>query len=406
MTNPAHPTARPAGQSQLPLAGLTVVDLTRVLSGPYCTMMLADLGARVIKIEHPDGGDDSRQVGPFVDGESAYFASINRNKESIALDLKQPDDRKVLEKMLETADVLVENFRAGVMEKLGYTWETLHTRYPRLVFASISGFGQTGPYRSRPAYDMVVQAMGGLMSVTGEVGGNPARVGVSIGDIGAGLYATIGIQSALLKRAATGLGERVDISMLDCQVALLENPIARYSATGGVPKPLGTRHPSITPFDMFATRDGFIVIAVGNDALFATLCAALGREEWARDPRFATVPARNEHHAVLKAALEARLADATTAEWEAALEAAGVPHGPLNGVPELVENPHVAARGMLLDIGIGDGKALRVAGNPVKIGTTAMLSGVRNPPALDQDRERLLAEFGAQGGPPDQVSRA
>ncbi len=370
-----------------------MVDLTRVLSGPYCTMMLADLGARVIKIEHPDGGDDSRQVGPFVDGESAYFASINRNKESIALDLKQADDRKVLEKMLETADVLIENFRAGVMEKLGYTWAALHARYPRLVFASISGFGQTGPYRNRPAYDMVVQAMGGLMSVTGEAGGNPARVGVSIGDIGAGLYATIGIQSALLKRAATGLGERVDISMLDCQVALLENPIARYSATGGVPKPLGTRHPSITPFDMFATRDGFIVIAVGNDALFTTLCTALGREEWARDARFATVPARNDHHAALKEALEARLADATTAEWEATLEAAGVPHGPLNGVPELVENAHVAARGMLLDIGIGNGKALRVAGNPVKIGTADALSGVRNPPALDQDRARLLAEF-------------
>ncbi|MFS8980604.1 CaiB/BaiF CoA-transferase family protein [Cupriavidus necator] len=378
---------------QLPLAGMTVVDLTRVLAGPYCTMMLADLGARVIKIENPAGGDDSRQVGPFVDGESAYFASINRNKESIALDLKNPEDRKVLDRMLAQADVLVENFRAGVMEKLGYTWEDLHARFPRLVYASISGFGQTGPYRARPAYDMVVQAMGGLMSVTGEAGGNPARVGVSIGDIGAGLYATIGIQSALLKRVHTGLGERVDISMLDCQVALLENPIARYSATGGVPKPLGTRHPSITPFDMFATRDGFIVIAVGNDALFAKLCDALGRSEWAQQERFATVPARNEHHVALKACLEARLADATTAEWEAVLEAAGVPHGPMNSVPQLLSNPHVQARGMILDIGIGDGKALQVAGNPVKIGSVDALAGVRNPPVLDQDRERLLAEF-------------
>ncbi|MBB1631198.1 CaiB/BaiF CoA-transferase family protein [Cupriavidus sp. UME77] len=378
---------------QLPLAGITVVDLTRVLSGPYCTMMLADLGARVIKVENPDGGDDSRQVGPFVDGESAYFASINRNKESIALDLKNPADRKVLDRMLATADVLVENFRAGVMEKLGFTWEDLHSRYPRLVYASISGFGQTGPYRSRPAYDMVVQAMGGLMSVTGEVGGNPARVGVSIGDIGAGLYATIGIQSALFKRVHTGVGERVDISMLDCQVALLENPIARYSATGGVPKPLGTRHPSITPFDMFATKDGFIVIAVGNDALFTKLCNALGRGEWAQEARFATVPSRNEHHVLLKACLESRLADATTSEWETVLEAAGVPHGPMNGVPQLVSNPHVQARGMILEIGIGDGRALQVAGNPVKIGAATVLSGVRNPPALDQDRERLLAEF-------------
>lgn len=378
---------------QLPLAGITVVDLTRVLAGPYCTMMLADLGARVIKIENPDGGDDSRHVGPFVDGESAYFASINRNKESIALDLKNPEDRKVLEKMLEAADVLVENFRAGVMEKLGYTWEGLHARYPGLVYASISGFGQTGPYRNRPAYDMVVQAMGGLMSVTGEVGGNPARVGVSIGDIGAGLYATIGIQSALLKRVHTGLGERVDISMLDCQVALLENPIARYSATGTVPKPLGTRHPSITPFDMFATQDGFIVVAVGNDTLFARLCDALGHAEWAGEARFATVPARNEHHVELKACLEQRLADATTAEWEAVLESAGIPHGPLNSVPQLMQNPHVEARGMLIDIGIGQGKPLKIAGNPVKIGGVDTLTNVRNPPSLDQDRDRLLAEF-------------
>lgn len=301
--------------ADLPLAGLTVVDLTRVLAGPYCTMMLADLGARVIKIENPEGGDDSRHVGPFVDGESAYFASVNRNKESIALDLKSPRDREVLAAMIAGADVLVENFRAGVMEKLGFTWEALHAANPRLVYASISGFGQTGPYRDRPAYDMVVQAMGGLMSVTGQTGGAPVRVGVSIGDLGAGLYAAIGIQSALLKRSRTGLGERVDIGMLDCQVALLENAIARHSATGAVPAPLGTRHPSITPFDMFKTADGFIVIAAGNDTLFQKLCAALGQPDLAADPRFATVVARNQHHAELKASLEARLADADSAAW-------------------------------------------------------------------------------------------
>lgn len=384
----------PGNHANLPLSGLTVVDLTRVLSGPYCTMMLADLGARVIKIENPDGGDDSRQVGPFVDGESAYFASINRNKESIALDLKQEGDRAVLHAMLEKADVLVENFRAGVMDKLGLGWEALHARYPRLVYASISGFGQTGPYRNRPAYDMVVQAMGGIMSVTGQPGGAPSRVGVSIGDIGAGLYATIGIQAALFKRAHTGTGERVDISMLDCQVALLENPIARYGATGQVPGPLGTRHPSITPFDLFATADGFIVVAVGNDSLFARLCEALDRPQWIDDARFATVPARNAHHVELKEALETRLRDATTAEWAAILERAGVPHGPLNDVPDLVENPHVKARGMLVDIEVGDGKALRVAGNPIKIGDAAGTLAVRNPPRLDQDRERLMAEFG------------
>jgi CoA:oxalate CoA-transferase len=378
----------------LPLAGITVVDLTRVLSGPYCTMMLADLGARVIKIENPDGGDDSRHVGPFIDGESAYFASINRNKESIALDLKRAEDKRLLDAMLEKADVLVENFRAGVMEKLGYTWDALHAKYPRLIYASISGFGQTGPYRNRPAYDMVVQAMGGLMSVTGELGGSPSRVGVSIGDIGAGLYATIGIQSALLKRMHTGTGERVDISMLDCQVALLENPIARFSATGQVPQPLGTRHPSITPFDMFTTRDGFIVVAVGNDTLFRQLCEALDRPEWAQDARFTTVKARNDNHIALKACLDQRLSEATTSEWATVLEAAGIPHGPLNTVPELIDNPHVQARDMLLDVEIGDGKSLRIAGNPIKLGRATRLENVRNPPKLDQHRDRLLSEFG------------
>ncbi|MGO4812868.1 CaiB/BaiF CoA transferase family protein [Cupriavidus sp. 2MCAB6] len=380
--------------ADLPLAGYTVVDLTRVLAGPYCTMMLADLGARVIKIENPAGGDDSRHVGPFVDGESAYFASVNRNKESIALDLKSPRDREVLAAMIASADVLVENFRAGVMEKLGFTWEALHAANPRLVYASISGFGQTGPYRDRPAYDMVVQAMGGLMSVTGQTGGDPVRVGVSIGDLGAGLYAAIGIQSALLKRSRTGLGERVDIGMLDCQVALLENAIARHSATGVVPAPLGTRHPSITPFDMFKTADGFIVIAAGNDALFQKLCAALGLPELAADPRFATVVARNQHHAELKTCMEARLANADSATWSATLEGAGVPHGPLQSVADIVQDPHVQARGMLLQASIGEDRPITLAGNPIKIGSQAGASRFRHSPRLDEHRASLLEEFG------------
>ncbi|NUA28127.1 CaiB/BaiF CoA transferase family protein [Cupriavidus basilensis] len=380
--------------ANLPLAGFTVVDLTRVLAGPYCTMMLADLGARVIKIENPAGGDDSRHVGPFVDGESAYFASVNRNKESIALDLKSPRDREVLAAMIAGADVLVENFRAGVMEKLGFTWEALHAANPRLVYASISGFGQTGPYRDRPAYDMVVQAMGGLMSVTGQTGGDPVRVGVSIGDLGAGLYAAIGIQSALLKRSRTGLGERVDIGMLDCQVALLENAIARHSATGAVPAPLGTRHPSITPFDMFKTADGFIVIAAGNDTLFQKLCAALGLPELAADPRFATVVARNQHHAELKTCMEARLADADSATWSATLEGAGVPHGPLQSVADIVQDPHVQARGMLLQASIGEDRPITLAGNPIKIGSQAGASRFRRSPRLDEHRASLLEEFG------------
>src|SRR5512145_762517 len=255
-----------------PLAGIFVLDLTRVLAGPYCTMVLADLGARVVKVEAPERGDDARQIGPFVGGVSAYFWSLNRGKQSIALDLRADPDRAVLEKLLARADVLVENFRPGVLERLGLGWDALHARLPRLVLASTSGFGQTGPYARRPAYDVVVQGMGGIMSLTGQPGGPPTRVGTSTGDITAGLFTAVGVLAALVERAHTGRGRHVDVAMLDCQVATLENAIARYVATGAVPGPLGTRHPSIAPFQAFATRDGFVVVAAGNDALFAKLC--------------------------------------------------------------------------------------------------------------------------------------
>jgi CoA:oxalate CoA-transferase len=237
-----------------PLAGILVVDLTRVLAGPFCTLVLADLGARVVKVESPDG-DDARRIGPFVAGRSAYFASLNRGKQSIALDLRAEADRSVFEALVARADVLVENFRPGVMKRLGYGWEALHVRHPRLVAASVSGFGQTGPYAARPAYDVVVQGMGGIMSLTGHPGAPPTRVGTSSGDITAGLFAAIGIQAALVERARSGEGRFVDVAMLDCQVATLENAIARYQATGQVPGPLGSRHPSIAPFQALATRD-------------------------------------------------------------------------------------------------------------------------------------------------------
>ncbi len=377
----------------LPLSGITVIDLSRVLAGPYSTMLLADLGARVIKIENPDGGDDSRHVGPFVDGESAYFASINRNKESIALNLKDSNDRAIFEAMLIRADVLVENFRAGVMDKLGYSWDWLKERYPQLIYASISGFGQTGPYSNRPAYDMVVQAMGGIMSVTGEQGGLPARIGVSIGDLGAGLYATIGIQSALIRRGNTGAGQRVDVSMLDCQLALLENPVARYSATGQVPQPLGTRHSSITPFDMFKTQDGHIVIAVGNDSLFVKFAAAMAHPEWAADERFVTVRMRNDNHIELKRLIEQCLAVKTTAEWSHTLEQAGVPHGPINRVSDLVNDAHVQSREMLTTVAIGEGKTLQVVGNPIKLNGQMGLENLRSAPKLNEHGAALMAEF-------------
>ncbi|MDW5441344.1 CaiB/BaiF CoA-transferase family protein [Polaromonas sp. SM01] len=378
-----------------PLRGITVVDLTRVLAGPFCTQMLADLGARVIKVEQPGQGDDARQIGPFVDGQSAYFMSVNRNKESIALDLKAPADRQVFEALLEGADVLVENFRPGTMEKLGYDWEMLHRRYPRLVFTSVSGFGQTGPYRTLPAYDMVVQAMSGIMSVTGAPDGAPARVGVSIGDMGAGLYAVIGTQSALLKRERSGLGERVDVSMLDCQVALLENPIARYSASGQVPGPIGSRHPSMTPFDVFKAADGWFVIAAGSDAVFQRLCPLLELPALLEDPRFASNAARCEHHQALKTLLEARLASASRAHWGELLTRNGIPTGEYNTVPEIMAHPQVKARGMLTSVSTAGGTALTVAGNPVRVGSHG--ATVRSqPPLLDQDRAAILAELGSR----------
>jgi CoA:oxalate CoA-transferase len=371
------------------LSGVTIVDLTRVLAGPYCTMILADLGARVIKVETP-GGDDSRHIGPFVGGKSAYFMSLNRGKESIALDLKAAEDRDIFERLLETADVLAENFRAGTMDRLGYSWEILHARYPRLIYAATSGFGTTGPYSPRPAYDIVVQAMGGVMSLTGHPGDPPTRVGTSIGDITAGLFTAIGISSALYGREQSGEGIMIDVAMLDCQVAILENAIARYASTGEVPGPIGSRHPSITPFEAFVTQDGHLVIAVGNDPLFARFCEVIGRPDLAADPRFATNPLRCDHNAELKPELEAALAARSTAEWLRAFEAEGIPCGPIQNVAQVLADPQVAARNMIVtadDPAVGP---LRMAGNPIK--TSAYPDPTTRPPApaLDADRARII----------------
>lgn len=375
-----------------PLHGFTVIDLTRVLAGPYCTLLLADLGARVIKVEQPGCGDDSRQIGPFVDGESAYFMSVNRNKESIALDLKSPEDRKIFESLLQTADVLVENFRPGTMDRLGYGWEALHARFPRLVFTSVSGFGQTGPYSKRPAYDMVVQAMGGIMSLTGHPGAPPTRVGVSIGDLGAGLYAAVGTQAALLQRSRTGEGDRVDVAMLDCQVALLENAISRMQVDGRAPGPIGSRHPSITPFDVFSASDGWFVIAAGNDGLFQHLCATLDLPALQTDPRFATNPLRCVNHEALKELLELRLRSAPCAHWQELLMRNNIPTGAYNDLAAVVQDPQVHARDMLVKVQTQTGRSLTVAGNPVHVGAHRTPT-TRQPPRLDQDREAILQEI-------------
>jgi CoA:oxalate CoA-transferase len=380
-------------QAAGPLAGIFIVDLTRVLAGPYCTMVLADLGARVVKVESP-AGDDARRIGPFVNGVSAYFASLNRGKQSIALDLKDAADRAIFDALVARADVLIENFRPGVMQRLGYGWEVLAAKHPSLVMASVSGFGQTGPYATRPAYDVVVQAMGGIMSLTGELGGEPARVGTSLGDIGAGLFSAIGIQAALVERARTGVGRHIDVGMLDCQVAMLENAIARYRATGNVPGPLGTRHPSIAPFQALRASDGHVVVAAGNDALFAKLCAAIGRSALASDARFVSNALRTENVDALAVELETVLATAGVTHWLERLEAAGIPCGPLNDVAAVLDDPQVRARNMIVSSEDPTAGTLTLAGNPVK------LSGVEDPPtrpaapALDADRQALLDELG------------
>ncbi len=376
-----------------PLSGITVVDLTRVLAGPYCTMVLADLGARVVKVERPRGGDDAREIGPFIDGRSAYFASLNRDKESIALDLRDDADRAVFERLLERADVLVENFRPGTLERLGYGWDVLHRLHPRLIYAAVSGFGHTGPHSGRPAYDVIVQGMGGLMSLTGHPGGPPTRVGTSIGDITAGLFAAIGIHAALLHRASRGEGLRVDVAMLDCQVAILENAIARYCATGTVPGPLGSRHPSIAPFGAFATREGYLVIAAGNDALFDKLCRAIEMPALAADPRFADNERRTQQVEALQAELERALARHTAGEWLPILETAGVPCGPINDIAAVLRDPQIAARNMLVATGNGPGAKLRAAGNPIKLSAYPEPPTRAGAPDLDADGPRIREQL-------------
>ncbi|MFZ5790649.1 MAG: CaiB/BaiF CoA transferase family protein [Pseudomonadota bacterium] len=378
-----------------PLSGILILDLTRVLAGPYCTMILADLGARVIKVETPGVGDDSRGYGPFFGNRSGYFAAMNRGKESIALDLKAESDRAILDRLLARADVLAENFRPGTMERLGLGWDALHARFPRLIYAATSGFGHSGPYAGRPAYDMVAQAMGGIMSVTGHPGGPPTRVGSSIGDLAAGLFTVVGIEAALLHRARSGEGMKLDIAMLDSQIAILENAVTRYCVTGRSPGPHGARHPSIAPFAAFATADRPIVVAAGTDALFVKLAEVMGRPDWPQDPRFATNAARADHVEALQAEMEAVLTRATAQHWLALFERAGIPSGPINDMAALFADPHVTARHMLVDVEDPDYRGLKVAGNPIKMSAFADPAKRGAVPKLDGDRARILADLEA-----------
>jgi len=365
-----------------PLAGLTVLDLTWVLAGPFASMVLCDMGADVIKVERPPYGDVARTTGPYIGDWSTYFFSINRGKKSICVDLKKPEGRDLFLRLIERADVVMENFTPGTMDGLGLGYETLAVRNPRLIYAATSGFGQTGPDRNRPALDIIVQGMGGIMSITGEPDGPPVRPGISQGDITAGLYTAIGILAALHERERSGRGQMLDISMLDCQIAVLENAFARYFATGDVPKPIGTRHALATPFQAFPTKDGWIVVALswGVENQWELFCATIGRPELIDDARFDTPGLRTKHHADLEPVLNEALRVKTTTEWLREFDAIGLPCGPLNDIPHAAEHPQVKAREMLVDVEHPDGFSLRIADTPVKLDRTP--GGIQGPPPV------------------------
>ena len=370
------------------LSDIKVLDLTRVLAGPYATMLLADLGAEIIKIEQPEKGDDSRAFGPYKNGESAYFMSINRNKESITLNLKAPEGKEILKELVKQVDILVENFRPGTMEKLGLGYDVLKEINPRLIYASSTGYGQTGPYSQRPAYDAVVQAMGGILSITGQPDGVPTRVGTSIGDITAGLFCAAGILAALHERERSGVGQMVDVAMLDCQVAILENAISRFEFTGEIPHPIGNRHPSIVPFEPFDTLTTPIMLAAGNDRLWVTLCGLM-ELDLADDPRFKTNPLRNENYTALRPILAERFMTKTAEEWQQMFDDAGIPCGPINTVDKVVTNEQVVAREMILEVEHPTAGATRIPGIPIKLSRTP--GEIRLPaPVLGAETEKIL----------------
>jgi CoA:oxalate CoA-transferase len=379
------PPQRVAG----PFSGLLVLDLTHVLNGPFGTTILTDLGARVIKIEPPGHGDDTRTYGPFVQDQSLYFSFVNRGKESIVLNLKEAADRALFLNMVRQSDVLAENFRPGTMQRLGFSYEELAAINPRLVYASSSGFGQTGPLAAFPAYDTIVQAMSGIMSMTGFPDGPPTRVGTSLSDLCGGVFMFCGIASALYAREKTGKGAHVDVAMFDATLAFLEHGLMAYSATGAAPGRIGNRHPYMAPFDVFETADTHFVICCGNDHLFGALCNAIGRKELATDRRFLSNQDRMEHQAALKTELQIALKRQSAAHWLQVIHQAGVPVAPLLNVAEAAQLPQTAARNMLIEAG-----GVQMPGNPVKI------SGYEDPktrvgaPTLDQHGSALRAEFG------------
>ncbi|MCA1830677.1 MAG: CaiB/BaiF CoA transferase family protein [Actinomycetota bacterium] len=387
--------AREEGSAALtdgPLTGITVADFSRVLSGPWCTMTLGDLGADVIKIERPGSGDETRGWGPpFAGGESAYYLSANRNKRSIALDLTREDHREVARALVARSDVVVENFRPGTMERLGFGYEDCARVNPAVVYASITGFGLTGPQRDAPGYDFVIQGQGGLMSVTGDAGGEPQKTGVAISDITAGLYATIAVLAALHRRARTGTGERVHVSLLGSQVAWLANQASNFLNGAVEPHRMGNTHPNIVPYQVFSASDHAFVLAVANEAIWERFCAAIGREDLCRDERFATNRDRVAHRAELVPLLAQLFAGRTRAEWLTVLSAAEVPAGPINSIGEVFADPQVRALGLVEEISHPSAGAVRLVRSPIEAAGVAV---GRHPPLLGEHTDEVLRELG------------
>ena len=372
------------------LTGIRVLDLTRVLAGPYATMVLGDLGAEVIKLEQPGTGDESRNFGPFKNGFSLYFMSVNRGKQSLTLDLKAPQGKEIFLELVRQSDILVENFRPGAMKKLGLGYETLRQSHPSLIYAACSGFGQTGPYAERGAYDMIIQGMGGIISITGEPKRPPVRVGTSISDITAALFTAIGILSALHHRNRTGEGQLVDVGMLDGMVAILENAIVRHFATGEIPQPLGSQHPAITPFEAFESADGYVIIAIGNDSLWRKFCEHVERLDLVSDERFATNASRTTNHDQLYPILtEIMNGNAPPISGLKGLDALGVPCGPINTIDKVVNHPQVLAREMISKVSHDITGSVEVPGVPIKLSETP--GQITAPaPALGEHTSKVL----------------
>lgn len=375
-----------------PLAGVRVLDFTWVLAGPYATMVLADLGAEVIKVEAPGTGDFTRNYGPFFGDVSHYFTSINRSKRSVVLNLKTEQGRKIARQLAAKVDVLVENFLPGTMGKFGLAYEDLQSLNPGLIYASCSGFGHTGPYVNRPAYDVIIQAMAGTMSITGEPGRGPVRVGTSIGDIGAALFTVIGVLSSLVDRQKSSLGQCLDISMYDCQVALLENAVTRYFASGEIPARLGSRHSVITPFQAFPTKDGSFVAGAGNERQWPNFCRALGLEQMLEDERFATNNDRARNVVAMEAEISKATVTLTTEQCLAALAKADVPCGPVQTIDQVVRDPQLEAREMIVEVRHPRVGPIKMVGSPLRMSRFTNAKPMPSPD-LGQHTAEVLSEL-------------